>query len=230
MENFNPEELVNMMAFYHTMHENGHSAMSTTASAQPAQPPVIQPPLAPVLGHFNVSEGVTGGPRPAESQPYQTLPWCHISRSVGGQPQHDSRQPELHAVSDGNTPTRRYTVPRHVHIEDCLIPDADTPTVRALVLVYPPHDTEQHDSNHYVFRLLASDFAEVLEVADLAFRLYLPLNTLVNDFLHNIKIAMELSPSGYVFSVTRRASSSTAITALQLLSLVSKGCLHRNQV
>ncbi|KAJ7732309.1 hypothetical protein B0H16DRAFT_1732872 [Mycena metata] len=112
--------------------------------------------------------------------------------------------------------------PSRGSVEDTLVAGAETPTLNALVLVYPP---PEEAGNYRLFQTLHTDFTETLQQDNLVYRYQLPLDSLVNDALRRVVNDMADSPSRYIFPATRRSSAaaSALITSVQLLGLVDKG-------
>ncbi|KAJ7769139.1 hypothetical protein DFH07DRAFT_938297 [Mycena maculata] len=112
-------------------------------------------------------------------------------------------------------------------IDQCLVVDVETPTVKVLVLVYPPFDPEGDYQDHLVYRTLHTDFVAVLEQKHLVYRYQLTLASTVNDMLIGVVGDMAASAAHYEFALARRTLSSNLITNLQVLGLVDRGRVHK---
>ncbi|KAJ7149802.1 hypothetical protein C8R43DRAFT_951776 [Mycena crocata] len=91
-------------------------------------------------------------------------------------------------------------------------------------------DPDGRQDTLYIYRLLHTDFVNVLETLDMAYQYEFPLDFPINQLIERVVADMVSSSSAYVFPVTRRASIGAPITTLQPLGLVSKGRVHHNQV
>ncbi|KAJ7088384.1 hypothetical protein B0H15DRAFT_885773 [Mycena belliarum] len=179
--------------------------------------PQGQPPLPPPLV------------APASFQPYMGMSTLApnastLNTSHANQARREAasrhRRPRGPAQPTPCLPAKRKA--HHASIEDCMVEDAETPTVRALVLVYPPLDEYSSYKNHIIYRTLHHDFVKTLEDNHLAFRYALALTTPVNMLLERVIADMSASPAAYTFPAVRRASRSLT-TSLQVLGLVDSG-------
>ncbi|KAK6969432.1 hypothetical protein R3P38DRAFT_3413436 [Favolaschia claudopus] len=110
-------------------------------------------------------------------------------------------------------------------VSHCLEANADTPTARIIVLVYPPLSPHAGPREFLVYNILHLDFLETLEENHLLYRYILPLNTRVNDLLRMAHGDMVVSGARFGFEETIRSSAAAAVavTTIQPLGLADRG-------
>ncbi|KAJ7186598.1 hypothetical protein C8R46DRAFT_1024634 [Mycena filopes] len=237
MESSEIQEFRDLMAYMRRVRQNNGSAAPPPTPAPTSSTPTVLGPQAPPTQPVIPAQAVPETPVTHRYQAPRTVP-APLVAPASYQPflGMANLAPSSATLNTSHANQQRMSsanavLPRGAGlIDQCFVEGADVPTVRAQILVYPPHDPEALDHNYYVYRLLSSDFQDHLEMNDLAYRFELQLSMPVNELLGMVVTSMANSPSAYILPTARRSNPAAAVTSLQPLALISKGRVHNNQV